>query len=107
MYLIFIVCFIGCKAEQENPGIFSLKWKDSSPKERYELADPFKMYELIKGKTKKGIMSYLGEPDSIDNFGDYIYLLGKNKSGELVYDLTCTVAFDGGSRVKRVEVFKP
>ncbi|MCP3874492.1 MAG: outer membrane protein assembly factor BamE [Desulfobacteraceae bacterium] len=104
---IFLFCLIGCSAGQEDSQSFSVKWKNSIPEERKEIADPKKLYELLRGKTKEEVELYLGIPDRIDSFGDFVYLIGKNKAGDFIYDLTCVVAFDGSSTVKRIEVSQP
>ncbi len=104
---IMLICLIGYSHGQEDAESFSTRWKASSPEERKEIADPFKLLELLDGKTKEDVELFLGKPDMKDSFGDFIYFLGKNKAGDLVYDLTCLVAFDGGVIVKRVEVSQP
>lgn len=77
------------------------------PEERRELADPEQMYAWLGNMTKSDIDQYLGAPDKVDDFGDYVYLIGQSTAAGYTYDLTCTIAFDGTDKVKRIEVVQP
>lgn len=110
--------FIGCSwfgdgmkikdpQKKDEKSEFSIKWKSSGKQQRGKMLDVDKLYGWLKGKDKNEVERFLGKPDQVNEFGEFVYLIGLNEAKGHVYERQCRVCFDGGSSVVRIESDMP
>ena len=83
---------------------FTMKWLKADSVQRNQMVDLNKLYEWLKNKSKNEVRDFLGEPDRVNNNGDYEYFLGPINAKGYIYEKTCRISFDQGDSVVRIEV---